>query len=466
MQADDLAEIGQHVGLGSVLGGKYRIDRVIGVGGMGAVVAAHHVQLGEPVAIKFLLPRAVGMSRHAARFLREARAINRLKSSHVARVLDVDVRPDGTPFIVMEYLTGETMAAQLAREQPPVEELVDEVLEAAEAVAEAHSLGIVHRDLKPANLFLARGPGNIATVKVLDFGISKLLEGDPGSHESTTGEAPVGSPPYMSPEQFTRPSEVDARTDLWSLGVVLYQGLGGRSPFSAETFGAVCALVLQRHPAPLEELRPELPDGLGAVVERALRKNRDERWSDIRELARALAPYGTERARRALAVIEAISLPRALPAHNPEPAAAPLLAVDTGTLTAATDGVGAGAASEDTSPRSTRVWLLASAVAVLLAALGWLVLRAGNGNVHALAPSATAPGQRAESPAVAESVSAESSGRPVAPGSVTTASAARAVASAAQKARKQASYAGLKPTPALSVNQPQKTFDPVYQDRK
>ncbi len=468
MEASDWEEIGRFVGLGSVLAGKYRLERLIGVGGMGAVVQAHHQDLGESVAIKFLLPRTLGKSRQAARFFREARAASRLKSAHVARVFDVDRRPDGTPFIVMEYLTGETLAKRLAREgRAPVVELVDEVLEACEAIAEAHSLGMAHRDLKPANLFLARGAGNLVSLKVLDFGILKHLGSEGEGEDATTGEAPIGSPPYMSPEQLTRPADVDHRTDIWSLGVCLYEGLAGKTPFAAAGFGELCAQIIQQEPPALAASRPELDPALVALVGRCLKKERAERFGSIRELGRELAPHGSERARRSLAVIEAVSAPAVdVPlASEPEPVERPEL--DTGTLTAAT---------ESPAPRSTatparspnRAWLgvLVALAAVLAIARFALTSRSEPDRPAAPAEStatasATEPrGPSADNPRAAETPPAfRSAAPPVAP------AAPSAVGSAPPSRPSKVVGAGLAP-PRPSAVAPRPSSDPVYEDRK
>jgi len=325
-------EIEAFVGLGSVLAGKYRIDRLLGVGGMGAVVEAYHEQLRERVAIKFLLPRVGQNRRLAARFLHEARTASRLRSAHVARVFDIDSRPDGTPFIVMEYLDGESLADRFRRDRQLSEaSIVDDVLEACVAVAEAHALGIVHRDLKPANLFAARTVGAALAVRVLDFGISKLLEPHPND-DVITQDLPIGSPPYMSPEQLTRPASVDHRTDIWSLGVVLYEGLTGRVPFPGDTFAQVCANVLQSAP-PAIAGQPELDE----IVKRCLAKEREQRFASVEALAGALSAHGGERGIRASSLLEQWSRERA---RTPEAhiearvQGESLLSHDPGTLTA------------------------------------------------------------------------------------------------------------------------------------
>ncbi|MFS8068038.1 MAG: serine/threonine-protein kinase, partial [Byssovorax sp.] len=206
---------------GELIAGKYRVDRVLGAGGMGTVFAATHVVLGQRVAIKRMHPERIGRHNAGPRFLREARAAARLRSQHVARVIDVGVLEDGAPFIVMEHLDGEDLAALVDRRGAlPVAEAVEYVLQAAEAIAEAHAAGIVHRDLKPENLFLSFDLAGAPCIKVLDFGISKLL-GD--ELALTRAAVAVGTPLYMSPEQMVSSRDVDSRTDLWSLGVVLYE---------------------------------------------------------------------------------------------------------------------------------------------------------------------------------------------------------------------------------------------------
>jgi serine/threonine-protein kinase len=262
---------------------------------MGIVVAAHHLQLDEKVALKFLLPEVVQNQEAMGRFQREARAAAKIKSEHVARVIDVGVLDSGSPYMVMEYLEGTDLARWLTERGPlPQEQAVGFLLEACEALAEAHVLGIIHRDLKPANLFLANRPSGQPCVKVLDFGISKL-GGSLGDASLTKTSALMGSPYYMSPEQMASSKAVDARSDIWALGVVLYELLGGRPPFAGETLTALVAAVLQRPPEPLRNARPDLPPGLLAVVDRCLAKDAGARYSNVAELAAALAPYGPPR---------------------------------------------------------------------------------------------------------------------------------------------------------------------------
>ena len=280
---------------GDLLARKYRVERVLGSGAMGVVVAARHVDLGQLVAVKSLITGRAVSEEQRERFLREARAAVLLKSHHVARVLDVGTDENEAPFIVMEYLEGRDLAATLkARGQLPFEEAVEFVLQACEAVGEAHAAGIVHRDLKPANLFLTEDVSGAPCVKVLDFGISKLLGSDVAlTHESQM----LGSPLYMSPEQMNTPKSVDARSDVWALGIILYQLACGKTPFHAETIQAVCAQVIGGQPTPLRSYRPDAPVGFERVIGRCITRNREERFRDVGELAAALGPYAPAHAR-------------------------------------------------------------------------------------------------------------------------------------------------------------------------
>ena len=275
------------VRLGDVLLGKYRVERVLGKGGMGIVVAARHLELGELFAIKLLLPSTVADPEMNERFIREARAAARLRSEHVARVHDVGRLPSGAPYMVMEHLDGSDLRTLVRRDGPlPIEDAVTYVLQACEAIAEAHGAGIIHRDIKPANLFLIRRPNGSASVKVLDFGISKQTGVD--EVELTVTGALLGSPMYMSPEQIARSKSADARSDIWAMGVVLYELVAGRGPFKAATVIELIALVLQEEPEPPRELRPDLPPPLEAVILRCLRKQPGERFQSMGELAAAL----------------------------------------------------------------------------------------------------------------------------------------------------------------------------------
>jgi hypothetical protein len=311
---------------GTILLGKYRIERVLGKGGMGVVARAHHLQLDVPVAIKFLLPEVLERQDVVARFLREAQAAVKLKSEHVSRIIDVGTLESGAPYMVMEFLEG-TDLSDLLREHGALASgfAVDLVLQACEALAEAHALGIVHRDIKPSNFFLTRGADGTPLLKVLDFGISKApVTIDEGI---THTQAIMGTPSYMSPEQMQSSKYVDARTDIWALGVVLYQLVSGRLPFRSESFAGLVMMVATQAMRALDDVT--LPAGLEDVIARCLAKDPAHRFQNMAELAAALAPYaGTaiqatraiERAARMLGITPApIERARAHAGNAPGP---------------------------------------------------------------------------------------------------------------------------------------------------
>jgi eukaryotic-like serine/threonine-protein kinase len=294
---------------GDLIAGKYAVERVLGDGGMGVVVAARHLELGERVALKFLLPEALKNPEACLRFVREARAAARIKGEHVARVLDVGTRDDGIPFIVMEYLEGHDLGRIIETRGPlAVSDAVHYVLQACEAVAEAHALGIVHRDLKPANLFLTTSPDGSPLVKVLDFGISKSpsVFARTLSPSITTVNTGMGTPHYMSPEQARDASKVDARSDVWALGAILYELLAGKPAFDADSVPALVMMIATEEPPALENLRPDVPAALVASIRHCLQKNREERFADIAVLARALEAFVPEEARQSVARIARI----------------------------------------------------------------------------------------------------------------------------------------------------------------
>jgi serine/threonine-protein kinase len=314
---------------GEILAGKYRVERVLGTGGMGVVVVAHHVQLDEKVAIKFLLPAMLRNREVVGRFAREARAAVRIKSEHVARVFDVGTLDSGAPYMVMEYLDGRDLAAWLQRHGPlPIEQAVDFILQTCVAVADAHGLGIVHRDLKPANLFCVRRSDGQLIIKVLDFGISKVT--DPSASEAdgsmTTTSAVMGSPLYMSPEQMQSAKDVDARTDIWALGIILYELLTGSRPFVGQSFAEIAVRVATASFAPVHNFRPEVPASLEGVIVKCLEKDKGQRYGNVAELALALADFGSKRSRasveRIVAIIEGSGLTSTAPPSPPVPTAA------------------------------------------------------------------------------------------------------------------------------------------------
>jgi serine/threonine-protein kinase len=285
----DDEEGGSSLAVGDLVGGKYRITRVLGRGGMGIVYEALQLRLDRKVALKMLHRTLLASSSVVERFEREARAAAKLKGPNVADVLDVDVTEHGIPFIVMEYLEGRDLGQELeSRIMMPVEETISCVLQACSAMAEAHKAGIVHRDLKPANLFL-HTDGDGYVVKVLDFGISKMTEGE--QQDMTMTRSTLGTPLYMSPEQIRSTKHVDGRTDVWAMGVILFECLSGSLPFTGENPSAVIAAITADEPLSLQELCPDLPIELCEVVKRALAKSPLQRYQTIDELAQALVPF-------------------------------------------------------------------------------------------------------------------------------------------------------------------------------
>jgi len=269
---------------GAIVGGRYRIDRLLGQGGMGIVVQAMHLVLHQPVAIKFLLPDMVQTPQIAERFLREAQAAVLLKSEHVARVFDVGALDNGAPYMVLEYLEG-TDLASFPRSELTVGRIVDLILQACEALCEAHAAGIVHRDIKPANFFITRRADGAPLLKVLDFGISKART---NHGQLTAPQTAMGTPAYMSPEQMRSAHDVDHRTDLWSLGIVLYELLQGVPPFGADSFSSMVLRVVHD---PLPRLTVAVPRGFDAVIYRCLEKDPARRFQSTAELAQALVRY-------------------------------------------------------------------------------------------------------------------------------------------------------------------------------
>jgi eukaryotic-like serine/threonine-protein kinase len=280
---------------GDILAEKYRVERVLGQGGMGIVVLAEHIELRERVAIKFLLDTPNDNAELAERFLREARAAVRIKSEHVVRVIDVGRLPNRAPYMVMEYLEGEDLSQRLQAGRVPIEDAVDYVIQCCEAMHVAHRSGIVHRDLKPANLFLTQRPDGSALVKVLDFGISKVKSTDAAQLSLTHTQTMMGSPLYMSPEQMRSSKDVSLAADIWSIGVILHELIAGDVPFTGSTFPEVLVQVMSEPPPKLRTLRPEVPEALEAVVLRCLEKHPADRFSSVAALAVALSPFASTR---------------------------------------------------------------------------------------------------------------------------------------------------------------------------
>jgi serine/threonine-protein kinase len=276
--------------VGDVLDGRYRIDAVIGRGGTSIVYRATHMMLERECALKVLSPAAARLADNAARLAREARVTARLRSEHVARVLDAGTSTEtGLPYLAMELLVGEDLAAVLAsRGRLPVRFACSCIASACEALADAHARGIVHRDLKPANLFLARGPGDERVLKVLDFGISREVGACVRDALTDPGTV-LGTPLYMSPEQMESSEAVDPRMDIWALGAILYELLVGEPPFEGESLPQIFVQILQSTPPRPSARRPGVPPAVDAVVARCLALSPDARFASVRDLALALA---------------------------------------------------------------------------------------------------------------------------------------------------------------------------------
>jgi eukaryotic-like serine/threonine-protein kinase len=409
-----------------VLAGKYRITRMLGEGGMGIVAEAVHMGLDHRVALK-LLKRDMVRPEHRERFFREARAAGALRSEHVVAIKDVDTLPDDTPFLVMEYLDGADLGSVLvSRGTLPVEEATDYILQACHAIAEAHTLGIIHRDLKPANLFVTHRVDGSRLVKVLDFGIAKII-GPELARDLTTTSQYMGSPSYMSPEQVRSAKRVDARSDLWALGVILYQLVAGTLPFDGESTGDVFVKISTEPPRPFTPPTPA--PGLEAVILRCLQKAPEERYQDILELAAALAPFaGVTGRARAEAVARVAGRPL-LPVPAPAPAAPP---------TVTTLGASAGQ-SRAFSIRTRRGAAIAVLAAAIIAASAWRYLRVADtgASVAPAAPPARADSSAASVAPAAPPARADSSAASVAPAArpARADSSAASVAPAAPPAR-------------------------------
>lgn len=284
---------------GDIIAGKYRVDHIIGQGGMGVVVSAMHIHLDERVAIKLLRPEGAYRTEASERFMREAKAAVKIKSQHVCKVLDVGIMPDNRPYMVMEYLEGRDLGEELERNGPlPEAVAVDYVLQACDALAEAHKRGIVHRDLKPSNLFLCKNQKN-PTIKLLDFGVSKFKDNSllPNTQPSLTAEAAlIGTPYYMSPEQIRSAKNVDERADVWALGVILYELISCRLPFDGTSATEVLAAICGDKPKQLRDACPAVSEDVSEIVGACLAKNLEERMPNVRELVRALAAVAPDKA--------------------------------------------------------------------------------------------------------------------------------------------------------------------------
>ena len=283
--------------IGDTIAEKYRLLRSLGRGGMGRIFAADHLLLGTMVALKFMHPHLAKDRAQIARFAREARAAATLKSQNAARIMDVDQLPTGELYIVMEYLEGSSLEAIVESGQPiAVADAVIYVVQACDALAEAHSRSIVHRDVKPANLFLTKGKSGEPLIKVLDFGLAKSVtsssedgtDGLTSNSTATIAGQTMGTPYYMSPEQITGAFPIDGRADVWAIGATLYELLAGRLAFGGGNAAVVFDLILNGKPPSLRALRPDVPESLLAIVDRCLTQDISARFQTVRDLAKAL----------------------------------------------------------------------------------------------------------------------------------------------------------------------------------
>jgi len=350
---------------------------------MGVVVQATHLQLGQPVAMKFLLPEVLANTQVVQRFLREAQAAVQLKGEHVARVIDVGTLDTGAPYMVLEYLEG-TDLSHFPRNQLTAGLIVDLTLQACEALAEAHGLGIVHRDIKPANLFVTRRAEGSLLLKVLDFGISKT----PASPDSalTGTQVVMGTPGYMSPEQLRSTRSVDNRSDIWSLGVVLYELFQGTAPFHADTFSSMVIKVVTD---PLPPMTVRLPGRLQDIVYRCLEKDVARRFQNVAELARALAPYAQSSAQAAASIERTSGMVASTPSRQSTAGGSP--STITGAVGAITPG-----------PRGRPRWPLLAGGATVIAGIAVIVAvsRPGAGAAgQPPVPTLAAPPDRTPRPA-------------------------------------------------------------------
>lgn len=280
---------------GSVVAGKYKIKRRIGQGGMGAVYEGEHIEIGKRVAIKVIEHSGSHSAELASRFKREARAASAVESEHIVHVFDVGTDEKIGLYMVMEFLSGEDLASRLEKAggKLPVDEVVNISMQAARGLAKAHAAGVVHRDLKPANLFLTTREDGSVCVKILDFGISKLVRADDtgrsGSSALTREGAVMGTPMYMSPQQ-AQGMALDLRTDVWSLGAVIYEALTGATPWqSRDTYEQMIIQIVTQKPRPVAEIAPHVSDALARVVDAALQHDLEARTPDASTLAKQLA---------------------------------------------------------------------------------------------------------------------------------------------------------------------------------
>jgi serine/threonine-protein kinase len=350
--------------LGRTAGGKYKLVRLLGAGGMGEVYEAQHSVVGRRFAIKFLHPELAGNTEIVARFQREAQAAGSLENENIAAVLDAGTDEDGAPYLVMEYLEGEDLAHLLFRAGPlPVPRAAYILIQACRGLVAAHERNIVHRDLKPENLFVCKRNDGSDLVKVLDFGIAKLHVGGSGTGLTHTG-ATMGTPFYMSLEQARGAKEVDHRTDIYSLGVILYEILTGAKPHPGESYNEILYHVISNEPAPLDNVRVGLPAGLSAVVNKAMAREAGDRYASAALLMEALIPF----AGRAVTPLRT-----SLGATVQTPGSIPNVRVPTEALPPQPEPEEADVGEDEVPRNRSRIYLLGGSAAILVLLVSVLV---------------------------------------------------------------------------------------------
>jgi serine/threonine protein kinase len=319
--------------LGKTIGGRYRVRGILGEGGMGTVFEAEHIALGRSVAVKVLHATQAAKKGAIRRFHQEARAAGAIGHPNICGVIDLGTLDDGSPYIVMERLVGETLADRVAAEAGlPFEDVIDILIQVLSGLVAAHQQQIVHRDIKPENIFLTQRVGCPPIVKLLDFGISKMTGAPAGGARqedlalTRTGMV-MGTPYYMAPEQARGERDLDARVDLYACGVILYEALTGRRPFTALNYNALLVQILSGAPRPASELRPALPAGFDAVIAKGMARQREDRYataSDFQRDLQALRPPSMPRIVAAEVIRSALPSSRSWPAEVPSSVAIPI----------------------------------------------------------------------------------------------------------------------------------------------